>query len=273
LRTGNFEERRQPVIVLFFGDIVGQEATEYLGKRLGSLSDEHRVDLVIANAENCAPDGLGMTGWQADALLAGGVDVITGGNHSWDSPDSVRALDNPRVLRPFNLAPGVPGRGSLTLDVAGEPVTVLNLADACAMKTVRATAGRFRPAFEGWTDADRQGTVIVDYHGDHVLEKADLRTDGRRRGGRRAGHAHARSHAATAHPPRRDRVRDRRGHDRSRRRGAGFRLRPLRRRHAQFGEPVRIRGARHRRRRDGPRRGTAGDRERENRATGTAELT
>jgi metallophosphoesterase (TIGR00282 family) len=171
LRTGNFEERRQPVIVLFFGDIVGQEATEYLGKRLGSLRDEHRVDLVIANAENCAPDGLGMTGWQADALLAGGVDVITGGNHSWDSPDSVRALDNPRVLRPFNLAPGVPGRGSLTLDVAGEPVTVLNLADACAMKTVRATAGRFRPAFEGWTDADRQGTVIVDYHGDHVLEK------------------------------------------------------------------------------------------------------
>ncbi|MEC3980508.1 YmdB family metallophosphoesterase [Amycolatopsis sp. H20-H5] len=159
------------MIVLFFGDVVGQEATEFLIKRLQQLRDHYRADLVIANAENSAPDGLGTTAWQADSLLAGGVDVITGGNHSWDSPESVLALDNPRVLRPLNLTEGVPGRGSLTLDVGDETVTVINLADACAMKSVRAAAGRFVPAYQAWTEATRTGTVIVDYHGDHVLEK------------------------------------------------------------------------------------------------------
>lgn len=159
------------MIVLFFGDIVGEEATEYLIKRLQQLRDHHRVDLVIANAENCAPSGLGMTEWQAEALLASGVDVITGGNHSWDSPDSVRALENPFVLRPLNLADGVPGHGSLTLEVEDELVTVINLADACAMKSVRAVQGKWLPAYAAWEAAERTGTVIVDYHGDHVLEK------------------------------------------------------------------------------------------------------
>jgi calcineurin-like phosphoesterase len=39
------------------------------------------------------------------------------------------------------------------------------------MHSVRATAGKFRPAWDGWTDAPKDGAVIVDYHGDHVLEK------------------------------------------------------------------------------------------------------
>lgn len=159
------------MIVLFFGDIVGAEATDYLIGRLARLRARHRVDLVVANAENCAPDGHGMTVRQIEALLDNGIDVITGGNHSWDSSDSVRALANPQVLRPFNVAEDVPGRGVLTIEVNGEPVTVLNLADACAMKSVKATRGKVRPAYAGWVKADRRGTVIVDYHGDHVLEK------------------------------------------------------------------------------------------------------
>ncbi|KAA2252850.1 YmdB family metallophosphoesterase [Solihabitans fulvus] len=159
------------MIVLFFGDIVGEEATDYLIKRLPQLRAHHRVDLVIANAENCAPNGLGMTQWQAKALLDNGVDVITGGNHSWDSEESVCALDNPRVLRPLNLADGVPGRGVLTVDVDDEQVTVVNLADECAMKSVKATKGKWLPAYASWAAVDAPGTVFVDYHGDHVMEK------------------------------------------------------------------------------------------------------
>ncbi|MDQ3761710.1 MAG: YmdB family metallophosphoesterase [Actinomycetota bacterium] len=159
------------MIVLFFGDIVGAEATDYLIRRLGQIRAHHRADLVVANAENCAPDGLGMTVRQVEGLLDNGIDVITGGNHSWDSPDSVRALANPRALRPFNVAGDVPGRGTLTIEINGEPVTVVNLADACAMKSVKATSGKVCPAYAGWIEADRRGTVIVDYHGDHVLEK------------------------------------------------------------------------------------------------------
>jgi metallophosphoesterase (TIGR00282 family) len=159
------------LIVLFFGDIVGAAAASYLGTRLPELRRDYRADLVIANAENCAPNGLGTTVEQVEWLLDNGVDVITGGNHSWDSVASVESLKNPRVLRPCNFAEGVPGRGVLTLEVASAPVTVLNLVDFCAIKSVKAVAGSFIPAYTGWLQAGRRGTVIVDYHGDHVLEK------------------------------------------------------------------------------------------------------
>lgn len=159
------------MIVLYCGDVVGERATTRLADCLPTLRRRHRVDLVVVNAENCAPNGLGMGAKQVHQLLDAGVDVITGGNHSWDSEESVALLDHPRVIRPANLAPGVPGRGVVHLDVGGEPVTVVNLADHCAMRSVTATAGRFRPAYDGWREADRRGTVLVDYHGDHVLEK------------------------------------------------------------------------------------------------------
>ena len=160
------------MIILFFGDVVGEAATAYLTERLPQLRAEHGADLVVANAENCAPDGLGMSRKQVEQLLGGGVDVITGGNHSWDNPESVALLDHPRVVRPFNVGTKVPGRGELRVEVAGETVTVLNLADPCAMRHVEATAGHFEPAYHGgWLKASRRGTVIVDYHGDHVIEK------------------------------------------------------------------------------------------------------
>ncbi|WP_285569828.1 YmdB family metallophosphoesterase [Actinoallomurus iriomotensis] len=157
--------------ILFFGDVVGDVATNQIIENLAKMREQHQADLVIVNAENCAPSGLGQTTKQVEALLDTGVDLVTGGNHSWDSPDSVDALANPKVIRPLNLCEGVPGRGIAWLEHAGQTVTVLNLADACAMKSVRATAGKFRPAYTAWHEADRRGTVIVDYHGDHVLEK------------------------------------------------------------------------------------------------------
>jgi metallophosphoesterase (TIGR00282 family) len=159
------------MIVLYCGDVVGDRATTLLAGALPALRAAHDVDLVIVNAENCAPDGFGMRSAQVHRLLAAGADVITGGNHSWDTEESVQLLDLPAVIRPANLAPGVPGRGVVELTAAGSPVTVINLADNCAMATVHATAGKFLPAYQGWLDAPKRGVVIVDYHGDHVLEK------------------------------------------------------------------------------------------------------
>ncbi|MFD0853801.1 YmdB family metallophosphoesterase, partial [Actinomadura adrarensis] len=126
------------MIVLFFGDVVGERATAFLAEQLPGLRRAHGADLVIVNAENSAPNGLGMGGKQVHELLEAGADVITGGNHSWDSSDSVAQLALPRVLRPANLAPGVPGRGIAHLAVGGVTVTVINLADQCAMRSVKA---------------------------------------------------------------------------------------------------------------------------------------
>jgi 2',3'-cyclic-nucleotide 2'-phosphodiesterase len=162
---------RKSVIVLFVGDVVGAKATAYVAERVPELREEHGVDLVVTNAENCAPTGLGMTVELVESLFEGGVDVITGGNHSWDGEEAEEVLAHPRVLRPHNLAEGVPGTGLVSLDVAGETVTVLNLADAGALARTPAAAGKVLPSYACWAAADRRGTVLVDFHGEHVIEK------------------------------------------------------------------------------------------------------
>lgn len=156
--------------VIFVGDIVGPEATEYLAGRLPDLRHEHRVDLVVANAENCAivgdspVSGTGMTLELIDLLLESGVDVISGGNHSWYGPDFKQVLQNPQVIRPYNMPSGTSGRGLLTVQVDGEPVSVLNWAGESAIPEAL-------PAYSAWLSAQIEGTSIVDFHGDSAGEK------------------------------------------------------------------------------------------------------
>ena len=157
------------MIILFIGDIVGPRAAAWVAERLPRLRDVHDVDVVIANAENCAPSGTGTSAQPVDMLLASGVDVVTGGNHSWDGDDAASTLDNARVLRPANANPALPGRGCVTVDIGAEELTVLNVADLRALGPHARDAAT--PPYRAWLQGDRRGTTIVDFHGDHVIEK------------------------------------------------------------------------------------------------------
>jgi metallophosphoesterase (TIGR00282 family) len=159
------------VVVLFIGDIVGSQATAYVATSMPELRSRHHIDLVIANAENSAPCGLGMSSEQRDMLLNGGVDVITGGNHSWDGPGAQAALSHPRVLRPHNLMAGAPGTGLLHLRAGEHTVTVLNLADQRILDPLDVVNGSSLAPYQCWLACDRRGDVIVDFHGEHVIEK------------------------------------------------------------------------------------------------------
>lgn len=150
--------------VLFVGDVVGPEASEWLASRVPALRREHEIDLTIVNAENCRiggppPDALsGMTWQDNEGLFASGVDVITSGNHSWDGPDANAVLAHERVLRPLNVPGHWAGKGFLALEVNGEPVTVINLADTSAIPEAT-------PLFAAWSTIPKHGTVIIDMHG------------------------------------------------------------------------------------------------------------
>ncbi len=159
------------MIVLFVGDIVGPEATAYVAGRLPELRREHGVDLAVANAENCAPSGMGMTVELVELLFESGADVITGGNHSWDGLEAVEVLEHPRVLRPHNVPEGLPGRGVLSVEVSGETFTVLNLAGAAAFGATDDAPIKALPVYPAWRHVQPRGTIIVDFHGDHVIEK------------------------------------------------------------------------------------------------------
>lgn len=113
---------------LFCGDIVGRSGRTALVERLPELRRELKLDFVVANAENAA-GGFGVTEKICGELFEAGVDVVTGGNHSWDQKEALSYIERePRLLRPHNFPPGTPGRGAALFQTAqGRKVLVVNL--------------------------------------------------------------------------------------------------------------------------------------------------
>ena len=68
--------------ILAIGDVVGKIGCEFLREKLPSIKQREGVGLVIANGENSS-DGNGTTPSSAEYLFSSGVDIITGGNHSF----------------------------------------------------------------------------------------------------------------------------------------------------------------------------------------------
>ncbi len=156
--------------ILFIGDIVGSPGRELVVKNLARIREESRADLVIANGENSAA-GFGITPKIADELFAAGVEVITGGNHSWDRKEIMDYIPHePRLLRPANFPRGVPGRGLyLGLSHTGHRYAVLNLQGRvfmaqldCPFRTADAELARVPPDVK---------TIFVDMHAEATSEK------------------------------------------------------------------------------------------------------
>ena len=83
---------------------------------------------VVVNGENLA-GGFGITSDICKQFFESGVDVITGGNHSWDQPEIVGYIESdPRLLRPLNHVKGTPGRGYNVYNTFdGKKILVINL--------------------------------------------------------------------------------------------------------------------------------------------------
>jgi 2',3'-cyclic-nucleotide 2'-phosphodiesterase len=97
--------------VLFVGDIVGSPGRQIVQDRLADIVVQQRIDLVIANGENAA-SGFGITPRLAEELLKTGIEVLTGGNHSWDRKEILDYIpQQPRLLRPANFPENNPGSG------------------------------------------------------------------------------------------------------------------------------------------------------------------
>ena len=159
--------------VLFVGDIVGSPGRDIVHDRLADIVAVKKIDLVIANGENSA-SGFGITPRLADEFLKNGIDVLTGGNHSWDRKEILEYLPHqPRLLRPANFPEGSPGSG-LFIGAArnGVKFAVLNL------------QGRtFLPAIDDpFRKADTElaklpedvAFVFVDMHAETTSEKISM---------------------------------------------------------------------------------------------------
>jgi metallophosphoesterase (TIGR00282 family) len=104
--------------ILYCGDVVGRAGRRVLIETLPRLRAELGLDIVIVNGENAA-GGFGITPEICKEFYAAGADLITTGNHVFDQRDLIGHIDqDPRLIRPLNMLPGTPGRGSALLQLA-----------------------------------------------------------------------------------------------------------------------------------------------------------
>jgi metallophosphoesterase (TIGR00282 family) len=163
---------KHEIKILFVGDIVGGIGKRTLLALLPSLQERYSPDFVVVNGENAA-GGIGITPKIADDLFAGGVDVITLGNHTYRHREIYRYLDEvDAIIRPANFLKSQPGHGWCVVSKDGVRLGVVSLSGNLFMN-----AGR--PAF---SEADAalhalKGKVdhlLVDMHAEATSEKVAM---------------------------------------------------------------------------------------------------
>lgn len=159
--------------ILFLADVFGRAGRRAVEERLPLLRQELSIGFCVVNGENSA-EGKGITGRLADRLLAAGADVITLGNHVWarDGIGSYLASSR-RVIRPANLASGLPGRGLTVLPAAdGTPVAVINL---LGWLYLQPAVSPFEVVDQLVEEARAQASIVlVDFHAEATSEKVAL---------------------------------------------------------------------------------------------------
>lgn len=157
---------------LFVGDIVGKPGLDMVQTWLPSLAKKYRADIIIANGEN-ACDGKGFTEKEAKILFELGIDVVTGGNHTWDKHQSQAFLKvEPRSLRPLNYPKGTYGNGFYIAETKKGKVGILNLQGRAFMATIDCP---FRSAEWAVSRIKQEAKIIViDFHAEATAEKLAL---------------------------------------------------------------------------------------------------
>jgi 2',3'-cyclic-nucleotide 2'-phosphodiesterase len=156
--------------VLFIGDVVGKPGRSAVTALAPKLRRERGLDFIIANGENSA-HGAGLTASTVGALLDAGVDVITSGDHVWDQKEIYDVIGRePRLLRPLNMPPSAPGRGSIVVNVGDKTaVAVVSLIgrvfmpnNDCPFRAAQAEVARLR---------QQTSLIFVDFHAEATSEK------------------------------------------------------------------------------------------------------
>jgi metallophosphoesterase (TIGR00282 family) len=158
------------VNILFIGDIIGRPGRELIRKGLRGLRDRYDADLVVANAENSA-NGFGITKDIGDTLLEWGIDVMTSGNHIWDKKEAIAYIAaEPRLVRPANYPPGVPGRGAYVAHTSdGRAVGVINAMGRVFMLNIDDPFQVVPREIEAMRH--RTKVILLDFHAEATSEK------------------------------------------------------------------------------------------------------
>ena len=161
--------------ILILGDVCGPAGMKIIKLKLNEIIKEKKIDFTIANGENAADSGKGITKKNFKDLVNSGVDVITSGNHIWDQKEVLEIIDiEKKLIRPANLLDGQPGSGYGIYNIKDKKIAVINLIGNVFMKKSQdlfSFTEKIIKKIELKKDAD---FIIVDIHGEITSEKMAL---------------------------------------------------------------------------------------------------
>ena len=157
----------------FIGDIVGRPGRKIIKENLSKIKEEFNIDFVIANGEN-ASHGFGLTVESAKELFKSGIDLITGGNHSFDKKkDMLALLETSNVLRPDNYPQGLVGSGVKICEIKDEKLAVINLMGQYGMPIVENPFNWAKNLILKLQEENIKN-IFVDFHAEATSEKRVL---------------------------------------------------------------------------------------------------
>lgn len=157
--------------VFFIADIVGEPGLALLETIFPGIKDKYKPDFIIANAEN-SHEGRGLNRSIVKRLYDLDVDVITGGNHSFDKWKIFSYMKtDPNLLRPMNFPKGNAGYGYGIYEAGdnGVKIGVLNLQGRTFMKEIDDPFATSDWALE--KIKEETNLVFVDFHAEATAEK------------------------------------------------------------------------------------------------------
>jgi metallophosphoesterase (TIGR00282 family) len=156
----------------FIGDIVGKPGREIIARRLTELREKFNIDFVIGNYEN-ASHGFGLSEKNAIELFGTGIDMMSGGNHSFDKKEIIGLFDKYPLIRPLNYPKAMPGNGIFRTTILGQNLAIINIMGHYTMPMVD---NPFVVALEAVDKLISDGTryIIIDIHAEASSEKQAL---------------------------------------------------------------------------------------------------
>ena len=153
--------------LLMIGDVVGAPGCNYVREKLPAFKRKYEIDVVVANGENSAV-GNGVLPVSAGHLFDSGIDVLTGGNHSFKRREIYDYLpDHPNLLRPANYPDCPYGEGWCVLDAGSFTLLVISLLGTVYLEPLD---DPFRTADKLIREHPATFTV-VDFHAEATGEK------------------------------------------------------------------------------------------------------
>ncbi len=161
--------------ILLLGDICGPAGMEIVQTNLKTILKKNKIDFTIANGENAAENGKGITKDNFNDLINAGVDVVTSGNHIWDQKEILEIIDNEKkLIRPANLLEGQPGNGYGIYEIKNKKVAVINLIGNVFMKKSQDLFSFTEKLMKKIILKKNADFIFIDIHGEITSEKMAL---------------------------------------------------------------------------------------------------